>query len=51
VSLTLLTASVSLLWRLLSEQKSRHWERMTYIAVAYVVAYATAMNLIRRLLQ
>lgn len=49
--LTFATASVSLLWRLLSEQKTNQWERMIYILVSYTVAYAAGMTLLGRLLE
>jgi hypothetical protein len=49
--LTFAMAAVSLLWRLLSVQKSNQWERMIYILVAYAVAYATGMTLLRRLIE
>jgi hypothetical protein len=48
---TFAMTAASLLWRLLSEQKTRHWERFIYIAASYTVTYVTGMILLRKLLE
>jgi hypothetical protein len=47
--ITFATASTSLLWRLLSEQKLWTAERLTYIGCMYSVAYVTGLELVRKL--
>lgn len=46
--LTFTAAAVSLLWRLLSEQKLWTPERWIFIAGMYTIAYVTGLQLLRK---